>query len=324
MLDLPYLWPAFLCGVALILFLDLFVFHRKAHVISTREALLTWSVYGMMALVFGGMLFLLDSPEAGSQFLTGYLVELSLSFDNVFVIALIFKAFSVPAEAQHRVLFYGIAGAILMRLSLIVPGAELVDRYQWIGYILGFILLISGAKMMFGSDIESFDPKESRTVRLLAKTGRAVDQYHGERFLIWKNGRYWMTPLFVVLATVEVTDLIFAIDSIPAVLAISDNAFIVFSSNVFAILGLRVLFFVLAGMMRQFRYLEPALALILVLIGVRMLMEGIFHVPSWVVLCGTLALLFGGVLLSFLNPQQKRVEDVDAADDEKRVPRESV
>ncbi len=273
MLDFPYLWPAFLTGVALLLFLDLFVFHRKAHVIGVREALLTWSLYVLIALVFAGGLFLMDGTEAGSQFLTGYLIEVSLSFDNVFVIALIFRAFSVPGEAQHRVLFYGVAGAILMRLSLILPGVELVDSYHWLGYVLGLVLLLSGAKMMFGNDLENFDPKTSRTVRLLMKSGRALEDYHGERFLVRRDGRYWMTPLFVVLVTVEVTDLIFAVDSIPAVLAVSDKAFIVFSSNVFAILGLRVLFFVLAGMMRQFRFLEPALALILVLIGVRMLLE---------------------------------------------------
>ncbi|RLQ88020.1 TerC/Alx family metal homeostasis membrane protein [Notoacmeibacter ruber] len=302
MLDFPYLWPAFLSGVALLLFLDLFVFHRKAHIIGVREAVITWSCYVALAFLFAAALFTLDGPDAGSEFLTAYLIEVSLSLDNIFVIALIFKAFSVPEEAQHRVLFYGIAGAILIRLSLILPGAELVDRYYWIGYVLGLILLVSGAKMMFGDSSEEFDPQQSRTVRLLMKTGRAVDRYHGERFLIRRDGRYWMTPLFIVLVTVEVTDLIFAVDSIPAVLAVSDRAFIVFSSNVFAILGLRVLFFILAGVMRHFRFLEPALALILVLIGARMLLHEVVHVPSMAVLLGTLFILAGGIILSRLFP----------------------
>lgn len=291
-----WLWPGFLGFVLAILMFDLLVVHRRAEALTIRNALATWAVYVSLALVFALGLFVFAGAEEGAEFMTGYLVEQALSMDNIFVIAMIFAHFKVPPEAQHRVLFYGILGAIVMRLSLIVPGVHLVQQFHVIGYALGGVLVWSGWKMLRHDDA-GVDPGETRVVRFLMRTGRCAEGYRGNRFLVRENGRWWMTPLFVVLAAVEVTDLVFAVDSIPAVLAISDDPFIVFSSNVFAIMGLRVLYFVLAGMMREFEYLQTGLSLVLVFIGLKMLLAGFFEIPS-VVALGVTALLIGGSVLA--------------------------
>ncbi len=294
-----WLWPGFLAFVAVVLFVDLFILHRRDHVISTREALLTVGFYVSLALVFAAGVFYFAGPDRGAEFLTGYLVEQSLSLDNIFVIALIFSYFSVPPEAQYRVLFYGIVGAIVMRLSLIVPGVKLVDQFFVIGMALGALLVFSGFKMMRSGE-ESIDPRQNWAVRLLGRTGRVTTEYQGSRFLVWRDGLLYMTPLFVVLVTVEITDLVFAVDSIPAVLAISNDPFIVFSSNVFAVMGLRALFFVLSGMMREFRYLKIGLSLVLVFVGAKMLMAHWYEIPAVAALCVTVGLIGGSVLLSVL------------------------
>ncbi|MCO6385903.1 MAG: TerC family protein [Aliihoeflea sp.] len=299
MFDHEWLWPGFLAFVALILFFDLFVLHKKDHVISTREALLTVGGYVSLAMLFAASIFYFEGRQRGSEFLTGYLVEQALSLDNIFVIALIFAYFKVPQEAQYRVLFYGIVGAIVMRLSLIVPGVHLVDQFWWVGALLGVVLLISGYKMMT-SDGEMADPGNSRVVKWLRSTGRVTDEYEGSKFLTRRNGVLFMTPLFLVLVTVEVTDLVFAIDSIPAVLAISNDPFIVFSSNVFAIMGLRALFFVLSGMMREFRFLKHGLSLVLIFVGGKMIVQHWYKLPSEISLSVVAALILGSVLLSWL------------------------
>lgn len=294
-----WLWPGFLAFVAMVLFVDLFLLHRKARVITTREALLTVGFYVSLAMIFAIGVFYFAGPQRGSEFLTAYLVEQALSLDNIFVIALIFSYFSVPAEAQYRVLFYGIVGAIVMRLSLIVPGVKLVDQFFFIGMALGALLIYSGWKMMRSGD-EQIDPRDSWIVRFLNRTGRVTDDYEGSRFFMRRRGLIYMTPLFVVLVTVELTDLVFAVDSIPAVLAISNDPFIVFSSNVFAVMGLRALFFVLSGMMREFKYLKLGLSLVLILIGVKMLIAHWYKVPSVLALVVTICLILGSVLLSVL------------------------
>lgn len=299
MISSPWIWPGFLAFVALILAFDLFVVHRRAAVMSTRNALLTLAGYFTLAMVFAAGVFAFEGPDRGAEFLTGYLVEQALSLDNIFVIALIFTHFGVPPEAQHRVLFYGIAGAIAMRLSLIVPGVHLVDNFKVIGYALGLLLLWSGFKML-RHNASSIDPGKSWIVRKLHKSGRCTQSFRGNRFFVNEYGTLWMTPLFVVLVTVEATDLVFAVDSIPAVLAISDNAFIVFSSNVFAILGLRVLFFVLAGMMRDFEYLQTGLSLVLMFIGAKMLLAGFFEIPSVLALAVTALIIGGSVVASIV------------------------
>ncbi|MCV0377711.1 TerC family protein [Nitratireductor sp.] len=294
-----WLWPGFLAFVAVILFFDLFVLHRRDHVITTREAMKTVAGYVALAMVFAAGVFYFGGKDRGAEFLTGYLVEQALSLDNIFVIALIFTYFKVPSEAQYRVLFYGILGAIVMRLSLIVPGVKLVDQFMLIGMALGALLVFSGFKMMT-SDDEMVDPGESRIVKLLMRTGRVTEEYEGSRFLTRRNGLLYMTPLFVVLVTVEFTDLIFAVDSIPAVLAISNDPFIVFSSNVFAVMGLRAMFFVLSGMMRNFKYLQTGLSLVLMFIGFKMLIAHWIKIPSPVALSVTALLIGGSVVISIL------------------------
>lgn len=305
-----WLWPSFLAFVALILFVDLFVLHRRDHVIGTREALFTVGGYVTLAMIFAGGVFYFGGADRGAEFLTGYLVEQALSLDNIFVIALIFSYFKVPAEAQYRVLFYGIVGAVVMRLSLIVPGVKLVDQFQFIAMALGALLVFSGFKMMTSGD-EMIDPGESRIVKFLMRTGRVTSEYEGSNFLTRRNGVLFMTPLFVVLVTVELTDLVFAIDSIPAVLAISKDPFIVFSSNVFAILGLRALFFVLSGMMRSFRYLKFGLSLVLVFIGFKMLLAHYIDIPSVFALGVTAAIIAGSVIASLFHGPAETVEERD-------------
>ncbi|MFC5585794.1 TerC family protein [Nitratireductor kimnyeongensis] len=294
-----WLWPGFLAFVAVVLFFDLFVLHRRDHVITTREAMKTVAGYVALAMIFAMGVFYFGGKDRGAEFLTGYLIEQALSLDNIFVIALIFTYFKVPSEAQYRVLFYGILGAIVMRLSLIVPGVKLVDQFMIIGMALGALLVFSGFKMMT-SDEEMIDPGESRIVKLLMKTGRVTQEYEGSRFLTKRNGVLFMTPLFVVLVTVEFTDLIFAVDSIPAVLAISNDPFIVFSSNVFAVMGLRAMFFVLSGMMRTFKHLKTGLSLVLMFIGLKMLVAHWIKIPSPLALSVTVLLIGGSIVASII------------------------
>ncbi|WP_367714471.1 TerC family protein [Nitratireductor sp. GISD-1A_MAKvit] len=302
-----WLWPGFLAFVAAILFFDLFVLHRRDHVITTREAMKTVAGYVALAMVFAMGVFYFGGKDRGAEFLTGYLIEQALSLDNIFVIALIFTYFKVPSEAQYRVLFYGILGAIVMRLSLIVPGVKLVDQFMVIGMALGALLVFSGFKMMT-SDEEMVDPGESRIVKLLMRTGRVTQEYEGSRFLTRRNGVLFMTPLFVVLVTVEFTDLIFAVDSIPAVLAISSDPFIVFSSNVFAVMGLRAMFFVLSGMMRTFRHLKTGLSLVLIFIGLKMLIAHWIKIPSPLALTVTVLLIGGSIIASIVARKREEQE----------------
>lgn len=305
-----WLWPGFLAAVAVILFFDLFVLHRRDRVISTHEACLTVTGYVSLAMVFAAGVFVFAGADRGAEFLTGYLIEQSLSLDNIFVIALIFSYFSVPASAQYRVLFYGIVGAIVLRLSLIVPGVKLVDQYFIIGMALGLLLIYSGFKMLFSGEGES-DPREGRIVNLLMRTGRVTHEFHGSHFFVRHKGVLMMTPLFVVLVTVEVTDLVFAVDSIPAVLAVSNDPFIVFSSNVFAILGLRALFFVLAGAMRSMPHLRIGLSLVLIFIGGKMLASHYVQVPPWVALAVTALLVGGSVATSLIARKRMEITPTD-------------
>ncbi|MEZ5811210.1 MAG: TerC/Alx family metal homeostasis membrane protein [Rhizobiaceae bacterium] len=293
------LWPGFLAFVALVLFVDLFVLHRHARVINTREALVTVAAYVAMAVLFAALVLMAAGTRRASEFATGYLLEQALSLDNIFVIALIFNHFRVPQEAQHRVLFYGIVGAVVMRLSLIVPGVHLVDRFHLVGVALGALLVYSGFKMLRSGDVP-VDPGKSRIVRCLQRSGRVLDDYDGARFFTVRNGVLLMTPLFVVLVTVELTDLVFAVDSIPAVLAVSNDPFIVFSSNVFAVMGLRALFFVLSGMMRDFRYVKTGLSLVLMFIGAKMLLVHQVEIPATIALAVTAILIGASVAASLI------------------------
>ena len=304
------LWPGFIVFVALLLFLDLFVLNKKDHVPSTREALKWTALWTAIGLGFSGVIYFaygaghvsstLTAQQAVVNYLTGYLVELSLSMDNVFVIALIFAYFKVPAMYQHRVLFWGIIGAVVMRLLMIVVGVYLLEQFEWMFYVFGALLLFSAVKMVRQS--EDVHPSENPIIRLVKKIVPVTNDYHGHHFWTRENGKRAATPLFIALIMVETTDVIFAVDSIPAILGITTDSFLVFSSNILAILGLRSLYFVLSSMIDKFAYLKYSLALILVFVGVKMLLHHYWHAPEWVSLVVIFSLLAGGVAVSLLNP----------------------
>ncbi len=281
----PMSWVWFVGAVLVFLALDLGVFHRKAHAVGFREALMWTAIWFAMAMAFA---LLLAPTMIGAQwgtdhtklFITGYVVELSLSMDNVFVIALIFTYFRVPQEYQHRVLFWGILGALVMRGVMILSGAELIERFHWIMYVFGAFLLFTGIKMLFVGD-EEVEPEKNILIRLARRVYPVTTEFEGQRFFTLLNGRRALTPLALCLIMVETTDLIFAVDSIPAIFGITTEPFIVFTSNVFAILGLRSLYFVLVGLLQHFCYLKYGLALVLVFIGFKMLIVLWGSRPEW-------------------------------------------
>jgi tellurite resistance protein TerC len=265
-------WVGFILLVLLFLSLDLGVFHRQAHVVSFREALVWTTIWFCLSIGFGGILSQFSGREEAIEFLTGYIIELSLSMDNVFVIALIFAYFRVPLEFQHRVLFWGILGAFIMRGVMIGIGAALIKEFQWMLYVLGLFLIFTGIKMMFAGD-DPPDPERNALIRVARRLFPVTPGFEGQHFFSRIDGRLALTPLFLVLLMVETTDLIFAVDSIPAIFAVTQKPFIVFTSNVFAILGLRSLYFVLAGAIGYFRYLKVGLSLVLSFIGFKMLVK---------------------------------------------------
>jgi tellurite resistance protein TerC len=264
-------WGVFVSVVLVLLALDLGVFHREARRVKFREALGWTGFFFTLATGFAVWLHFARGPTMALEFFTGYLIELSLSMDNVFVIALIFAYFRVPPEYQHRVLFWGILGALVMRGVLIVVGAALIHQFHWLLYVMGAVLVITGVKMLFARE-EGVDPEKNPLVRLARRLFPVSSSFEGQRFLTTLDGRRALTPLALVLLMVETTDLVFALDSIPAIFAVTQNDFIVFTSNVFAILGLRSLYFALAGAIGYFRYLKIGLALVLVFIGAKMLL----------------------------------------------------
>lgn len=295
----PLHWAAFIVFVLAMLALDLGVFHRHAHEVKTKEAL-TWSlVWIALAACFGGLVFALFGYERALEFATGYVIEKALSVDNLFVFVVLFSAFRVPQAAQHRVLFWGVLGALVMRAVFITAGSVLLQRFSWLMYLFGAFLVFTAVKLWREkSSGEAESPLEGKTYKLFMRLVPSTSQLDGHHFFTRQNGRRLATPLFMVLMLVEVTDLIFAVDSIPAVFAVTRDPFIVFTSNVFAILGLRSLYFVLADFVQRFYYLKPALALVLGFVGLKMLGMGVYHVPIWLslsVICGT---LLGAVLLS--------------------------
>jgi tellurite resistance protein TerC len=277
-------WGIFIVIILFFLALDLGVFHRQARVVRFSEALLWTAVWFACAMAFA---FLAAPMMVGSwtrddtiKFITGYVIELSLSMDNVFVIALLFSYFAVPQELQHRVLFWGILGALVMRGIMIGLGVVVIQEFQWVLYAMGAFLLFSGIKMTF-SDDEEVHPERNIIIRLARKLYPVSSSFEGQRFLTRLNGRRALTPLALVLVSVETTDLVFAIDSIPAIFGVTANGFIIFTSNVFAILGLRSLYFVLAGAIGYFRYLKVGLSVVLIFIGVKMLMDPHEQPPRW-------------------------------------------
>jgi tellurite resistance protein TerC len=291
-------WLGFTALVVGLLVLDLGVLNRRSHVLSPKEAV-SWSA-GLiaLALLFGGFLYWREGLQHALEYYTGYIVELSLSVDNLFVFILIFNYFSVPAAAQPKVLKWGILGAIVLRFIMIVAGALLLRRFEWIIYVFGGILVITGIRMLTGRD-ERIQPEKNPVIRLARKVLPFSKSYDGTNFFCRTSpDRLLATPLVLVLLLVEWSDLVFAIDSIPAIFSVTRDPFLVYSSNVFAILGLRAMFFVLADAMDRFAYLKPGVALILVLVGIKMTLDAFVHVPIYLSLATVIGILAGSVVLS--------------------------
>lgn len=294
----PSLWIGFTVFVLALLALDLGVFHRKAHEVSMKEAL-TWSVVWIsLALLFNAGVYSWFGPERGLEFLAGFLIEKALAVDNIFVFVVLFSYFAVPATLQHKVLFWGIIGALIMRAIFIVLGGVLLQQFHWIMYVFGAFLILTGIKLLFQKDSE-IHPERNPLFLLFMRFVPTLPTYHGASFFVRQSGRWYATPLFVVLVSVEVTDLVFAIDSIPAIFAVTSDPFIVYTSNIFAILGLRSLYFLLAGIIHQFHYLKTGLAFVLAFVGVKMMIVDIYKVPIGLSL-SVIALLIGGAILASL------------------------
>lgn len=307
-MDIPlWAWLAFTLFVVVLLAFDLGVLHRKSRVIPVREALVLSAVYFALALVFSAGIFALLGQDKGLEFLTGYLIEKSLSVDNVFVIALIFTTLAIPAQYQYRVLFWGILGALVMRGVLIVAGSVLIMEFRWIVYLFGAFLVGTGLKMLKTVN-DKPDVANSIVLRLARRWFRTSDQIEGERFFVRRNGVLLATPLFLALVMVEATDLVFAIDSIPAIFAITSDPFIVYTSNVFAILGLRALYFALGGLTDRFVYLKHGLSIVLVIVGIKMLLVDIWKVPTAAALAATVAVVGGSILLSLWRTRMSAAE----------------
>jgi tellurite resistance protein TerC len=304
----PVVWLGFTALIGLLLFLDLGVLNRRSHVLSTREAAAWSGGLVVLAMAFCAFLWYREGSRYGLEFLTGYLIELSLSVDNLFVFILVFQYFAVPAELQPKVLKWGIFGALIMRGLMIFAGALLLQRFHWIIYVFGGILIITGIRMFRIGEAHRIEPEHNPLVRLARRFLPFARAYDGDRFFFRTRTRTLATPLLLVLLVVEWTDLVFAIDSIPAIFAITNDPFIVYSSNVFAILGLRALFFLLAGMLDKFHYLKTGVALILVFVGVKMATSAWFHLPttaSLLVIAGTLT---AAVVLSIQRTRRVEAE----------------
>lgn len=296
----PWHWAGFIVCILIFLALDLGVFHRRAHVVSFKEALTWTSIWFVVAMIFAAALGYWKDREHTAEFITGYLIELSLSMDNVFVIALLFAYFKVPAEHQHRVLFWGIIGALIMRGMLIGVGAALVLHFHWVLYLFGAFLVFSGVKMFFAEE-GGVEPETNFVMKLARKFFPISDAFEGKKFFTEFNGRRALTPLALVLLMVETTDLVFALDSIPAIFAVTQKPFIVFTSNVFAILGLRSLYFVLANAIEAFRLLKYGLAVVLVFIGGKMLAAKWVSIPTHLALAIVAGIILASILLSVLT-----------------------
>ncbi len=294
-----YVWAGFIAFVILLLAIDLGIFHRKSHEVKIKEALIWSAVWISLALIFNYGVYVFLGKEKGLEFLTGYLIEKSLSVDNLFVFIMLFTYFNVKPKYQHKVLFWGILGALIMRAIFIFAGVALISKFHWVIYIFGSFLVFTGIKMLFHKD-EEITPDKNPLVRLFKKFFPVTERMHEGNFFVKINSKTFATPLFVVLLIVEFTDLIFAVDSIPAILAISNDTFIIFTSNVFAILGLRALYFALAGITKYFHYLKYGLSAILVFVGIKMVIVGFYKIPIIYSLLTILGILLISVLASVM------------------------
>ena len=306
----PWMWGAFVGFILAMLAVDLLVLHRDAHEVSMREAGIWSAVWIGLALAFGTLIWAVWGPEAGGQYLAGYLIEKSLSVDNIFVFALIFGYFVVPARYQHRVLFWGVLGALVFRAIFIAAGATLLEQFHWMIYVFGAFLVFTAVRMATART-DHTDPGKNPVLRLMRRTIPMTEAYAGPRFAVREAGRWVATPLLAVLVVVETTDIVFAVDSIPAIFAVTDDTFLVFTSNAFAILGLRALYFLLAGLIDRFRYLKMGLAVVLGFVGAKMLLTDVVHIPIWISLVA-IACILGVALAASLRvttePERERMD----------------
>ncbi len=320
----PWHWAVLLGLVIVLLLIDLLVLHREAHEIKPREAAIESAVWVSIGLGFAVVVWWWFGRAATGEYLSGYLVEQSLSVDNVFVWAIILTYFAVPAKYQHRVLFWGIFGALVLRASFIFAGVALIQRFDWVLYVFGAFLLFTAVRLLLSTEGDQFDPGESRFLRAVNRVVPSTDRLDGPHLFTKVDGRRLATPLFAVLVLVELTDLIFAVDSVPAVLAVSHEQFIVFSSNAFAILGLRAMYFLLAHLHGRFRFLQQGLAVILAFVGVKMILNDWVHIPTWLSLIVIAAVLLTAIACSVWFPGEQGVPaaggDNDRPSPSDRVP----
>jgi tellurite resistance protein TerC len=302
-MDSIYFWIIFNVFVLLMLGLDLFVFHRKAHEVKVKEALLTSLFWIVLALIFNVIIYYWKGEQSAMEFLTGYLIEKSLSVDNLFVFILIFNYFGVAPKYHHKLLFWGVLGALVLRAIFILVGVALIAKFHFLIYIMGAFLIYTGIKMAFSHDNE-IDPENNPLVKWASKYLPMKRTSEEGKFFVRENGKLFATPLFLVLIMIESTDVVFAVDSIPAILAISKDPFIVYTSNVFALLGLRALYFALAGIIQLFHYLHYGLSLILAFIGVKLVLSDIYHIDMKYALIGVGAILALSIIASLLFPKK--------------------
>ena len=295
----PALWFGFIVFVLLMLALDLGLFHRRDHVVGVREALIWSGVWVSLALLFSAGLFWRFGQEHGFEFLTGYLIEKSLSIDNIFVFIVIFSSLRIPAEYQHRVLYWGILSALVMRAAMIFAGVAMITRFHWLMYVFGGFLIVTGVRLFLERN-QHQTADSSRISKWLARFVRSTDRFDGHAFFTREAGRWVATPLFMALVMIEFSDILFAVDSIPAIFAVTTDPFIVFTSNIFAILGLRSLFFVMARLVDRFRYLKIGLAAVLVFVGAKMMLVDVYKIHALVSLSVIISLLTIAIAASFL------------------------
>ena len=278
-MDVPlWVWAAVVAAIVVALLADLLVFHRDSREVSMRESAITSAIWIAIGISFGIGVWVVAGPERGGEWFAGYLIEKALAVDNIFVFAVIFGAFAVPPALQRRVLFFGVLGALVFRGAFIALGASLIEAFSWVLYVFGAFLVLTGVRLAKGKG-HNIDPSNNVLVRGLRRIMPVTDSYEGQRFFLKRDGRRWATPMLAVLLAIESSDVVFAVDSIPAIFAVTDDPFIVFTSNAFAILGLRALYFLLAGAVHRFRYLGKGLAGVLVFVGVKMLIADVMHIP---------------------------------------------
>jgi tellurite resistance protein TerC len=310
----PTLWLTFSVFVLGMLALDLGVFSRKPHEVHFKEAL-TWSgIWIALAMLFNGWIYLRFGSDKAMEFLTGYVIEKALSVDNIFIFVVLFSAFAVPKIYQHRVLFWGVLGAIVMRAIFIALGSALLARFHWVIYLFGALLIVTGIRLLLSGNSEPH-PERNPIFRAIQRFIPSVPEYHGKKFIVLQNGRRFATPLLIVLLAIEATDLVFAVDSIPAIFAITQDPFLVYTSNIFAILGLRALYFLLAGIIDRFHLLKIGLALVLLFVGSKMLLFGIVKIPVTLSLLVIALLLGGSVAASLLWPKRVSSAPLEGATD---------